>query len=72
MVAYRTEATLTEDGTVTLASLPFKTGQRVEIIVLPLPAARTGRGHERLRGMVQHYDDPFEPATDPDDWEANR
>lgn len=25
-----------------------------------------------LRGAVLRYDDPFGPATDPDDWEANR
>ncbi len=72
MEAYRVEATLAEDGTVTVASLPFKVGQRVEIIVLPVIEPGAGRGHERLRGMVERYDDPLEPAAHPDDWEANR
>jgi hypothetical protein len=70
--AYRIEAILAEDGTVTVASLPFKAGQRVEIIVLPMADSGRGRGHERLRGMVERYDDPFEPAVPADDWEANR
>jgi hypothetical protein len=25
-----------------------------------------------LAGSVLKYDDPFEPAVDPDDWEVNR
>jgi len=70
--AYRLEATVSKDGMVTVASLPFKAGQRVEIIILPVVEPRAGQGHERLRGMVERYDDPFEPAAHPDDWEANR
>ncbi len=72
MEAYRIETTLEEDGTVTVAPLPFKAGQRVEVIVLPLTPPPSGRGHERLRGMVERYDDPFAPAAAPDEWEANR
>jgi hypothetical protein len=72
MEAYRTEATLTEDGTITVAPLPFKPGQRVEVIVLPADGRSDGRGHGRLRGTVVRYDDPTGPAIDPDEWEANR
>lgn len=72
MEAYRIEATLGEDGTVTVAPLPFEAGQRVEVIVLPVAGSGNGRGHERLRGKVERYEDPFAPATSPDDWEANR
>ncbi len=72
MNAYRIEATLAEDGTVTIAPLPFKAGQRVEIIVLPVAGSGAGRGHERVRGKVERYDDPFEPAASPEEWEANR
>ena len=28
--------------------------------------------HNPLKGSVLRYDDPFEPAVDPDDWEVNR
>jgi hypothetical protein len=72
MEAYRIETILAEDGTVTVSPLPFKAGQRVEVIVLPVAQTSTGRGHERLRGMVERYDDPFAPAAAPDEWEANR
>jgi hypothetical protein len=71
MEAYRTETTLTEDGTVTVAPLPFKAGQRVEVIILPASPSRTGRGHERLRGMVARYDDPLEPAVPPEEWKRS-
>jgi hypothetical protein len=36
MVAYKIETTLQQDGEVTLNSLPFLAGERVEITVLPL------------------------------------
>ena len=72
MEAYRIETTLAADGTVTVAPLPFKAGQRVEVIVLPAAGSGTGRGHERLRRMIDRYDDPFEPAVPPEDWEANQ
>jgi hypothetical protein len=71
MQAYRVETTLTEDGTVTVTA-PFRAGQRVEVIVLPAAMPSDGRGHERLRGTVIRYDDPLEPAADPDEWEANQ
>jgi hypothetical protein len=71
MEAYRVEATVAEDGTVTVAP-PLTAGQRVEVIVLPVAGSGAGRGHERLRGMMERYDDPFEPAVSPDEWEANR
>lgn len=44
--AYRIETTLMEDGTVTVASLPYKAGQQVEIIILPAVEPGAGRGHE--------------------------
>jgi hypothetical protein len=72
MEAYRIETTLAEDGTVTVAPLPFKAGQRVEVIVMPVGLSPGGRGHERLREMVERYDDPFAPAAAPEEWEANR
>jgi hypothetical protein len=28
--------------------------------------------HNPLKGSVLHYDDPFGPAVDHDDWEVNR
>jgi hypothetical protein len=73
MQAYRTQATIKEGGTLTLKEIPFPAGERVEVIVLTAPASASDRDRRYpLRGMVYRYDDPFEPATSPDDWEANR
>jgi hypothetical protein len=73
MEAYRTEATLAEDGALTLTGMPFQAGERVQVIVLPVSTPNGDRDNRYpLRGMVYRYDDPFEPATGPDDWEANR
>jgi hypothetical protein len=43
------------------------------VIVLPVSASEgEAAGRYPLRGLTYRFDDPFEPATSPDDWEANR
>ena len=77
MMAYKTEATL-DSRTLTLRNLPFPPGTAVEVIVLErigAPDTTTGGGtdaHEAtpLAGTVLRYDDPFEPAVPPEDWDA--
>jgi hypothetical protein len=67
--------TVRPDGTLTVDHLPFAPGDRVEVTVSPCPAASpdpTEGGKYPLRGTPGYYLDPFEPACDPDDWEANR
>ena len=58
--AYRLETTLTENGTVTLHSLPFQAGETVEIIVLSTHSAHPDD---------VEYSDPLEPVAELD-WEA--
>ncbi len=66
-------ATVRPDGTLTVDHLPFPPGQRVEVVVSPTADDPTEGGKYPLRGRGPYkYDDPFEPACDPDDWEANR
>jgi hypothetical protein len=55
-------------------------GKQVEIIVLEDEAAQISgetpasddASRYPLRGSVLRYDEPFEPAVPPEDWEANR
>lgn len=73
MNAYRAEATVDEDGTVTVRGVPFASGVRVEILVQRIESPASDTGHRYpLRGSVYRYDRPFDPAVDPDEWEANR
>ena len=63
------QVTVKPDGTL---DVPFEPGTVVEVS-LPKPAGgRVAKPPERLRGTVLKYDDPLEPACDPDEWEANR
>jgi hypothetical protein len=71
MKAHRIETTLTENGTLLLKDLPFTAGESVEIIVLQLPSHPSESNLYPLRDKQPYrYDDPFEPATPLEDWEA--
>lgn len=65
--AHRIESVLSEDGKLLLDHLPFRAGQTVEVIVLPLSHATTPS--PSLRGTVLRYDQPTAPATEAD-WDA--
>jgi hypothetical protein len=68
--AHRIEVVLAEDGKLALDNLPFRTGQAIEVIVLP--AARTPAPPDHpLRGTVLRYDRPTEPVAEAD-WDALR
>jgi hypothetical protein len=62
--AHRIEAVLSEDGKLLLDHLPFRAGQRVEVIVLPT-SRPTPPGHP-LRGTVLRYDQPTAPVAEAD------
>ncbi|MEL7070318.1 MAG: hypothetical protein AAGN15_16900 [Cyanobacteria bacterium J06581_3] len=74
MNAYKVEATLTQDGTFVLEGLPFRSGEDVEIIVLQKTheswhSKKTDEEYP-LQGTVIRYEDPFEPAVSPAEWDA--
>jgi hypothetical protein len=62
--AHRVELVLTEDGKLSLDQLPFRSGQAVEVIVLPAPSARSVTN--TLLGSVVRYDCPTNPVADAD------
>lgn len=70
MNAHRIETALTENGKLSLQNLPFKKGDEVEIIILEKSPSLTSSNLHPLKGTVTRYDDPFEPVTSPEDWEA--
>jgi hypothetical protein len=71
MQAYKVEAVLTEDGTLLLKELPFRAGDRIEVIVLGEPRPVAEDASYPLRGTPLRYDDPTDPVA-AEDWEATR
>jgi hypothetical protein len=60
------------DGKLTLDRLPFEPGEELEIEIQPAKSGNPPTPTYPLRGSVIRYDDPFEPAAPPEDWEALR
>jgi len=68
MTTLQLNAVVGEDGSIKLQGLPFKPGEKITVTVENAPAKDTER--YPLRGSIIRYDDPFEPAVPPEDWEA--
>lgn len=68
-VAHRTEMIWAEDGKLALERLPFRAGQAVEVIVLPLQTATAAV--PSLVGSITRYDRPTEPVAEAD-WDDLR
>ncbi len=77
MQAHKVEVVLSENGTLVLEGLPFRAGETVEVIILrptpqpvssPTSSSRTSAFP--LQGTVLFYDEPFEPAVSPQDWDV--
>jgi hypothetical protein len=71
MQAYRLEAIVEDDGTLTLQHLPFRAGERVEVIVLEQVSRDGATARYPLRGTRVSYTDPTAPVAE-DDWESAR
>jgi hypothetical protein len=69
METHRVEKVIQSNGTVVLEDLPFDEGEKVEIIILK-SRAESEKGRYPLRGTTYKYENPFEPAAPPEDWEA--
>ena len=66
MRTFRAETTVASDGTLTLEGIPFRAGDKVEVIV----RARERKGRQYpLRGTPVRFDDPFTGVVE-DEWEA--
>lgn len=71
MQAVRIETTIGENGEVRLTKLPFRAGERVEVIVLPREMRAGVAGSFPLRGVPIVYDRPTDPVAE-EDWGALR
>ena len=66
------EVTVEEDGRLKVEGLPVRAGERVQVVIIRQQSAGTGLERHPLHGHSIQYEAPFEPAADPNDWEANR
>lgn len=73
MTAHRLIVQVDSKNGILLQNLPFKAGQRVEVIVLPeenSASSEDKKNNFSLYGTLLKYDQPFDSATDSSDWEA--
>lgn len=66
------KARVEEGGRVTVDHLPLKPGQEVQLTIVSLESEAEIQSRYPLQGTSYRYEDPFGPAADPDEWEANR
>lgn len=71
MNSHRIKTALTENGKLSLQNLPFKKGDKVEIIILQQNTQTIGSEAYSLKDTVIDFKDPFEPAISPEEWNAN-
>jgi hypothetical protein len=71
METYRTETTISANRALTIQGVPFRPGEKVEVIVLARPRSRSKHKRYPLRGQAIRYDRPFDSVAE-DDWQALR
>jgi hypothetical protein len=69
MNAVRVEVILEQDGTLTLKDLPFRAGEKIEVILLPTNPAVNSNDPYPLREEPVLYVDPNEPV-ETEEWNA--
>jgi hypothetical protein len=69
MQAYRLETKVSQNSTLILHSLPFHTGEVVEVIILSKSPESSAPGQYPLRGKALVYLNPTEPVAQTD-WEG--
>ena len=70
--AHVRDTTIEKNGNLHLEGLPLPSGARVQVVVIEKKDRLPNAPRYPLQGEPFQYDDPFGPATDPEDWEANR
>jgi hypothetical protein len=69
MQTYHIATTITSDGTLTINGLPFRVGEKIEVILRHHNHKKQPKGKYPLRGKLVRYDNPFESVAE-NDWNA--
>ena len=80
MTTQEIEYEVQADGRVTLEGLRYRRGQKLKLFLIaeeeesapPYTPEQIEANREAMRGTATRYVDPFEPACDPSEWDANR
>ena len=68
MSAHHIEVTLSQDGKLMLDELPFRAGDKVEVIIFARQSTPNGNGYS-LRGQPVNYVNPTDPVAEAD-WDS--
>ena len=69
METYHITTTVADDGTITIKALPFRAGERVEVIVRSQDGEPISATRYPLRDKPVRYEAPFAAAAE-GDWDA--
>jgi hypothetical protein len=71
MQTYRIETIVSQNRVLTIRGVPFRAGERVEVIILSLPHKRERVERYPLRGRPIRYVAPFDSVAE-NDWTVLR
>lgn len=71
MLTYRIETTISPNRVLTIRDVPFRVGERVEVIILSLPYKSERGERYPLRGKPFHYIAPFDSVAE-NEWNVLR
>lgn len=71
MEDYRVETMVSSDGSLTINDVPFRPGDKVQVIIRSQETGKTPEIRYSLRGKPIRYTDPFGSVAE-EDWEALR
>jgi len=69
MQTYRVEVTISKDGMLTITRLPFRAGDKVEVIVRSRAEKCADGGRYPLHGKPVRYVAPFDSVAE-EEWDA--
>jgi hypothetical protein len=72
MASYKATVKIEREGELTLQSLPFHSGEKVQVTVESSVGELAAQDRFPLRGTPYRYDAPFEPAVSFEDWNAHK
>jgi hypothetical protein len=71
MQTYRIETIVSGNRVLTIRGVPFRAGERVQVVILSLPRKWEKGERYPLRGKPFHYVAPFDSVAE-NDWDALR
>ena len=71
METFRIETTISPNRVITVRGVPFRPGQKVEVIIVAQPQAPRKNGRYPLRGKPIRYVQPFDSVAE-NEWQVLR